>query len=416
MSDPSATSHGQDKKEQQLIFKPSSKSDFKLPDDIIEQFWDGDIMKPEAIKIMELFDKLIWADVPLRLLQYGKIRDDLPVISIEYPPEFYGFESVDEISDIVYYALHHRLEFGIIAGNGLLLVRVPLGLNPQGRIEEYMRRDLVRSTEMVSSYLANTIAVSDRHKNTIFIFKYGSKFNSASKTFNNGVEFLHSGEIVKPQGVTKFKNDATVMHLDDVNEFFKQDGLKLKIEGFLKGRIDRDTQTLNECSDKIFSYKDEAGTPLAVIGDHAYNIESEMIREELFASYCDKMGKPPTNAKLKQVMEMLKFHTKKYGQTIENAPFKQDIQLVEKKSDFARKLGELFKMMQDRQRIPMSALEDATGIDGRWIGRRLNDEDIKEMIKRLTGMGYKVTRDKITNTSVIEMNQIGDTWQAPTAV
>lgn len=392
--------------------------DMRLSQEIINRYFtepdeneESEIL-PEANKAIDIAKALIDCNVAFCLLRYGKIDPKIPeLVAMNYRQ--YGYDSEESMYDIGLYALHHKLEVAIVAGHGILMVRVPFTLNPIGRLAEFEQRGLTSSADMVSSYFAETLAVSDIHKNVIFIFKYSGELSLPSKTFKNGIEVLNSGEIVKPTEVLRYnKGVYEFENTEDLETFYKQDGYKLNIEGLFKGRVDEELRILKNYADQIFCYKDESGTPLAVIGDRAYDIESEKVKGELFGSYYDKTAKPPNTANLKRIVEIMKHLISRYGLTLENAPFKRDIVVVEKKKEFAEQFAEILRAVQNAQRVSMMSLEDLTGINGRVIGRRLKEPEIKAMINQLTGLGYKVTRDPITNNSVIELEKVGDTWQA----
>lgn len=415
MTPPTATSEIQSKKQDDAI--KGITFDLRVPDEITDKYFtldaEGDgYQKPEVEKLDQMLQNIA-ADsgIPVRLLRYGVIANDIPELRAEDYAK-YGFEKWEDFTNIVYYVLHNKLEIGIVAGKGVIMVRVPFTLNPLGRLAEYRREGQTKSALMVNSVLDDTLVISDVHKNAIFVIKYNGKLDLPSRTLKGGIEILTSGEVVKPTECLVSKPAFEFEDIEDAKMFHSQDGYMLRLETLFKGKVDDELRVLNMCANEIFTYKDESGTSLAVIGNRAYDISSEYVRSKLFELYYDKTTIPPSTSNLKRAMEIMRMLTGRYGLTIENAPFMREIAVVEKNKEFAQQFAELLKMMSERQKVSMMELEEATGINGRVIGRRLKEPDVKAMISQLTGLGYTVTRDKMSNNSVIEFEQVGGTWQA----
>lgn len=73
----------------------------------------------------------------------------------------------------------------------------------------------------------------------------------------------------------------------------------------------------------------------------------------------------------------MKIVTENHGVTLREAPFKRDMQLADKKREFIAQMLEAMRTFQQEKRVPTAALAEATGINARVIGRRLNEPEIR---------------------------------------
>jgi hypothetical protein len=415
MAQSAATSEDiQDKKENDDI--KGIAFDLRVPDEIQDRYFTDDgNMSPESDSMLQVLDNLTLVGIKPRLLRYGKIDPTIPEIDRQYP-ERYGFENDDDFLNTIYYALANNLELGIVAGNGILLVKVPFVLAPQTRIAEASSGS--NDDMSVESLFCNTMAVSDVQKNVIFIFKYSSKNKLPSKVFKNGVEILNDGEIVKPKSILfrnksiyEFGEDGTQ---NDLAGFYEQRYM-YKIDSLFKGRIDEETRILKNCIDEIFTYKDEGETPLAVIGNRAYPVNSEQIADRIRSVYYEIAGTLPSTTKVNRALDIMKIVTQNYGMTIKEAPFVRDIQPVGKQKERLEVLIEALRALaQQYGRVaPVRALSEATGLSPNVISRTLNDNAVKSSIAKNTGINIGVGRDKETNTAIIELELIDGVYQVP---
>lgn len=393
------------------------KCNLKVSEEIISKYWivgendEEDKMTPELEKMSKLFDKVQYV-VKFRLLRYGKVDSSLPEIDIERF-EDYGFKSEDEFNDLMYFILHNNLDIGIQAGNGQFIVKVPSSLNPEVKLKEWLsEHHNVVEDQYVSLSLLQTVAFTDRHKNLVFVFKCDKNFRKPSKQFENGVQFLTSGEVVIPKDRVYFPGwrGTELVQLVDTDEFYTHRNYQLQVTGIFKGRGEVDSLLLQELTDEIFFYKDEAGTPLAVIDNHAYDIDHERVRDEIFLKFYNRTGRHPNSTKIKSVVGAAQILTRYEGKTIADAPFIRDIAPSNKNADLIQQLAEILKMMrQQGPRIEMKALAETTGIDGRVLGRKMKDPKIREELKQ-AGINYSIDRLAGKNVSVIDMKLVDGVW------